>query len=101
MKLVSFFPLSVRSPICRLCTAVSVSLMSLATPSIAQTVYQESNGVVVMDIEFDHPPPPRWTSSTQLEGYTGTAYYVMTGSDSFRVPGLGVLEYPFVISTSG
>ncbi|NJL18777.1 MAG: hypothetical protein HC901_00145 [Bdellovibrionaceae bacterium] len=63
------------------------------------TFYLESGGVVVMDVEFS-PIIDRWSSETSVAGYTGTSYYKAT-ANSFSTPGLGLLEYPFLVNTSG
>jgi hypothetical protein len=63
-------------------------------------VYQESGGIVVVEIEAE-PAGGSWTPGTALAGYTGSGYYTWTGPDLFNSPGSGVLRYEFNLTTPG
>lgn len=65
-----------------------------------QPVYQESGGIVVVEIE-SAAAVPSWASQTALAGYTGTSYYTWTGPDLFGSPGSGILNYRLNISAAG
>lgn len=73
-----------------------------AVLSVAQTdpVYQESGGVVVVEIE-SHAVAGGWARETALAGFTGSAYYTWRGPDLFSSPGSGVLRFRFTVSTAG
>jgi hypothetical protein len=63
------------------------------------TVFQEANGLVVMDIE-SVPIVSGWVEETTIAGYLGTSYYTAT-TDSFNTPGNGLLEYTFQVANAG
>ncbi|MEM9445469.1 MAG: Ig-like domain-containing protein [Verrucomicrobiota bacterium] len=68
-------------------------------PTITSYYEGSEDGVVVMDIEFDSPGS-FWSEETTVPGYTGRSYYVAQ-VDSFREPGFGTLNYPFVVTKAG
>ncbi|HKL20420.1 MAG TPA: hypothetical protein VJ904_01365, partial [Tichowtungia sp.] len=63
------------------------------------TVYQEANGMVLMDVE-SAPIVWGWEEETAIAGYLGTSYYTAT-ADSFNTPGNGLLEYTFQVTNAG
>ncbi len=77
-------------------------LLSLALAPALQTnpVFQESGGIVVVEIE-SAPVVPSWNSETAMLGFTGTSYYTWRGPDLFGSPGSGVLSYYVNITTPG
>jgi hypothetical protein len=70
------------------------------TLPVAAGVYQESGGIVVVEIESE-PVAGNWVKETSLAGYTGTGYYTWRGADVFNSPGQGVLRYQVQIHTAG
>ncbi|GEM_PF-1397175 len=64
----------------------------------AQT-FQESGGLVVMEIE-SAPVVDGWAKESSVSGYTGTGYYRAT-KDSLKSGGKGLLEYPIQITNAG
>lgn len=66
----------------------------------AQSAYQESGGIVVVEVE-SAAVVPSWARETSLSGYTGGAYYTWRGPDLFNSPGSGVLQYHVNITTGG
>lgn len=62
--------------------------------------FEEVNGLVVIEAE-SVPLVGDWQLQTAIPGYTGSGYYVWTGSNHFNNPGNGVLEYKVNITTTG
>jgi hypothetical protein len=77
-----------------------LSLLPAALPSQTSDVYQESGGIVIVEIE-SAPEVPSWNAETAMTGYTGTCYYTWRGADLFNSPGAGVLSYYFNIAATG
>ena len=69
-------------------------------PPLSDDYYMETNGLVVMDVEFVDPMTG-WTEDTRIPGFTGSSYYVATGFDSFTTPGKSILTYKFAVTKSG
>jgi len=86
-------------------TTCWASLALLAAAGLAASaplagVFQESGGIVVVEVEAE-PAVPSWVSETGLAGYTGSAYHTWRGSDLFNSPGTAILRYDINISTPG
>ncbi|MEO1444562.1 MAG: hypothetical protein AAFV33_29485, partial [Chloroflexota bacterium] len=62
--------------------------------------FVDDNGIIVMEIE-DQPPAGDWRSRTNVNGFTGTAYYQWRGSNQFGNPGSGLMNYRIKINTPG
>lgn len=80
-------------------------LVASTNSIVAQSVnvFQESNGIVVMEAE-SVAPVGEWRLQTSENGYTGNGYYnwvVQNSSEVYQTPGQGVLEYSFNITNPG
>ncbi len=67
---------------------------------LAQGVFQETDGIVVIEIEsanayFD------WVAETAISGYTGANYLHYKGPDYFNTPGNSLLTFKLNITTTG
>ncbi len=80
--------------------AVVAGWLGMAAGAAAQTLYQEEDGVVAMEVE-SAPPTGSWKPETAMEGFTGKCYYTWRGGNQFRSPGSGVLSYTFLVTQSG
>ncbi|MBD3314443.1 MAG: hypothetical protein GF344_01540, partial [Chitinivibrionales bacterium] len=66
----------------------------------AAPVFQENNGLVVIEIE-SIDPANGWSEKTTAADYSGNGYFEWTGSDMFNAPGSGTLTYKVRISSTG
>ncbi len=71
----------------------------LQTPG-ADLVYQETDGLVVIEIE-SAPVAGKWVKETALTGFTGTAYYTWKGPDLSGPSDKSALAYHINITTPG
>ncbi len=88
----------------RIGTLIQVVFLALfATAGTAADPFQESGGLVVMEVE-SAPLAGSWTKETYRGGHTGSGCYewrkgnTSTGIDA---AGAGILSYPISISTAG
>jgi hypothetical protein len=77
------------------------SLALILTPLAAQSVYQESNGVIVMEAERTQSPLGLWVKRTELAGYRGDGYLEFTGNDHHLGPAMSPLVYHFKVNRTG
>jgi len=78
-------------------------LLLLACSAQAAGVFQEANGLVVVEVE-SAPVAGSWSSQSGLAGFTGTSYYEWkTGNTATTVDaaGQGILSYRFKINQTG
>ncbi len=64
-------------------------------------VYQESNGLVVMEMENTPSDLGLWQQKTEHSGYTGDGYLQFLGNSHISGPPNSPLEYKFRIDTPG
>ncbi|MFT5292088.1 MAG: hypothetical protein ACI82F_004173 [Planctomycetota bacterium] len=78
------------------------SVISVQPPpdSMGGSVFQEQNGLVVMQVE-SVAVVPSWVLETNVSGYTGSGYYRWSGPDMYNTPGSGFTRYKFNITTPG
>jgi hypothetical protein len=62
--------------------------------------FQESNGLVVAEIE-SVPAVSQWLEESTQAGFTGESYYRWTGPNHFGQPGNAILTYPIEIYNAG
>ncbi len=75
-------------------------LAALGLQASAQTVFQESGGIVVLEAE-SAPAAGSWTKESSVAGYSGSGYYRWNGADVFNSPGQGILRYVIRIANAG
>ena len=77
--------------------------MSTLSPAsaLAAKVYQESGGVVVMELENTESPLDLWELNTALSGFTGSGYVEFTGNDYLRGDPKSPLTFHFRIHQGG
>ena len=83
--------------------AASASVRSFSAPVLSAPpapVYQEQNGLIVVQIE-SAPPTGQWKAESSVPGYTGTSYYRWNGPNLFNTPGQGILTYQINATTGG
>lgn len=76
------------------------SLLLVAT-SAAQTLYHESNGVVIMEAENTASPLGEWILESADPNFTGDGYLRFDGNIFTHGPAVSPLEYTFRIHTPG
>ncbi|TWU57091.1 Dockerin type I repeat protein [Rubripirellula tenax] len=64
-------------------------------------VYNEANGLVVMEMENTPSDLGLWQEQTQLSNYTGDSYFQFLGNNYQSGPANSPLEYRFRINTPG
>ncbi|TDJ70505.1 MAG: DUF5060 domain-containing protein [Planctomycetota bacterium] len=75
--------------------------IALAAPlGIADGVYQEEGGLLVMEMESANPGG-QWIHETDFAGFTGSAYVRWDGANYFNDPGHDVFEFEFEIHQPG
>ncbi|MBK1825466.1 DUF5060 domain-containing protein [Haloferula rosea] len=77
-----------------------VTLLSTAAIASAQ-VYNESGGLVVMEIENTASPLGLWQEQSSLSGYSGDGYLQFLGNSYETGPATSPLEFNFTINQSG
>lgn len=80
--------------------ALGLLLLGAARPPQAAPVFQESGGIVVIEIEST-PTVPDWALEASVGGYAGSSYYTWRGPNLYNSPGSGVLLYQFNIANPG
>lgn len=63
------------------------------------SVFQESNGIVVVEVE-SHAPSGDWVSENSLSGFAGNSYYRWAGANLYSSPGHSILRYEVSVSQS-
>ncbi len=68
----------------------------------ANNVFQESGGIVVMEVESE-APTEQWSEEQSIGGFRGQGYYVWRGEQFFNPAsaGRGTISYRFFINTPG
>jgi hypothetical protein len=77
-----------------------LSLLATCAFAIAQT-YNESGGLVVMEIENTGSPLGLWQKQTALAGHSGTGYLQFLGNTYENGPATSPLEFQFKINQAG
>jgi hypothetical protein len=84
-------------------TAMSISFEvideSVGVPTTG--VYNEENGLVIMEVENTSSTLGLWQQQTQYSNYTGDGYLQFTGNSTAGGPATSPLEYRFRINRSG
>lgn len=80
-------------------TFASFTLAAFAYTEASAQTYLEQNGQVVIEVEAQ-PATSSWQVSQAIAGYTGTSYYVWTGSNQSQ-GGNGLLTYQVQIQSAG
>jgi hypothetical protein len=78
-------------------------LLALCLPSsfaIGQT-YNESGGLVIMEMESTPSPLDLWQQKTDLAGYTGSGFLQFNGNNFASGPATSPLTYRFTINQAG
>ncbi len=65
-----------------------------------ECVYEESGGLLVVEIE-SATPAPGWVFEQTISGYTGTGYFRWSGPNHYSDPGHGVFGYCIWINEPG
>lgn len=89
-----------RTRLLRTLVTCGAGLLAASLAAADGGVYQESGGLVVIEIEST-PPTDDWLAETDPSGYTFRSFYRWNGRDHFGSPTAGVLTYRFHISTTG
>ena len=69
--------------------------------AMAETVYHETNGMVIMEIENTASPYGLWVKKTDLPGYTGSGYLEFTANDYSLGDPKSPLAFHFKINEGG
>jgi hypothetical protein len=81
-----------------------ITLFSVIQYGNAQTLFQESDGMVIIEMESTFGQPlGEWVPGTSVdpENQTGTGYLKFTGNDPEQGPPISPLEYVFKINKGG
>ncbi len=65
------------------------------------TGFEETNGLIVIEMENLDISGTDWSVETATPGYTGTGYLEWKGTNYFGTPGNGLIEVPLTINTPG
>jgi|GEM_PF-1079972 len=68
---------------------------------LSAQVYQESNGLVVMEAERTSSPLGQWRADTAVAGHSGAGYLEFTGNNPLSGPATSPLRYTFKINQGG
>ncbi|VGO16669.1 hypothetical protein PDESU_05260 [Pontiella desulfatans] len=71
------------------------------TTPVAEGVYLEEGGLVIMEMENTESPLDLWEEKTALSGYSGTGYLKFDGNTYESGPATSPLEYQFKINQGG
>lgn len=63
-------------------------------------VFQESGGLIVIEIE-SVSPVDQWIEENNIPGFLGESYYTWRGPDHYGTPGVGLLSFPISVTTPG
>ena len=83
----------------RLTTLLSVLL--IACPAMAQSVFQGKDGLVVMESESSTSAKGEWKKKTTVDGYTGDCHLEFTGNKPASGPATSPLKYRFKVDKDG
>ncbi|MDQ8198650.1 hypothetical protein QEH56_10845 [Pelagicoccus enzymogenes] len=75
--------------------------LAIVSPSIGQTLYHESNGIVIMEAENTASPLGQWIKESSDPNFTGEGYLRFDGNIYTHGPAISPLEYQFRIHTPG
>ncbi|MEQ8211010.1 MAG: carbohydrate-binding protein [Lacipirellulaceae bacterium] len=78
-----------------------IFIISLLRCVIAAEVYNESDGVVIFEIESTNSPYGLWKQKTTLAGFSGSGYMEFTGNDYSLGAAVSPLFYHFKINKGG
>ena len=79
-----------------------LSTALVSTSALANDVFQETNGIVVMEVE-SQATTGQWSEESSIGGFRGRGYYVWRGEQFFNPAdaGRGTIQYRFRINTPG
>ena len=75
--------------------------IAFANPLTAAVTYQESGGLVIMEIENTASPLGLWEKKTNFPGYTGSGHLEFNGNKTSSGPATSPLTYTFKINKAG
>lgn len=74
---------------------------SLVVASAGGNVFVDNGaGIIAMEVE-SAPTNSNWVEEDVLAGFSGDSYYRWNGPNFFDTPGIGILEYDFVVDAAG
>ncbi|MFT5049700.1 MAG: hypothetical protein ACI8QZ_001093 [Chlamydiales bacterium] len=77
-----------------------LAMTSAAEAAVSNDVFQESSGIVVIEMESSDAAAP-WALRTDVGGFTGSSYLVWEGPNLFNTPGQGIFGFDFEIHEPG
>ena len=80
--------------------ALAMTLGGASAHAAAGDVYQESDGLLVVELESSSAPTP-WAYHEDVAGFTGSSYLVWEGPNLFNTPGQGIFGFEFEIHEPG
>ncbi|MDB4537596.1 LamG domain-containing protein, partial [Akkermansiaceae bacterium] len=80
--------------------SVCMALLGMVSATTAQT-YEESGGLVVMEVENTSSPLGLWQEQNSLSGHSGSGYLQFSGNTYETGPATSPLEYSFKINQAG
>ncbi|MDF7823486.1 hypothetical protein P4B35_05635 [Pontiellaceae bacterium B12227] len=81
--------------------AVLMVLLFGSVARINAAVYNESGGLVIMEMENTESPLGLWEQKTALSGYTGSGYLKFDGNTFENGPATSPLEFTFKVNQAG
>ncbi len=81
--------------------AHDTAIVTVAAGDVSSGVYQEANGLVIIEVENTDSDLGLWRERTDLTNYTGPGYLEFTGNQTSSGPPNSPLEYEFKINKSG
>jgi len=84
-----------------LSTALTALVFLSGASLLGAAVYNESGGLVVMEMENTESPLGLWQAQSALSGYTGSGYLQFLGNTFETGPATSPLEYTFKINQAG
>lgn len=76
-------------------------LLVAASLASAQTLYEEAEGIVIMEAESTVSPLGLWQKQSSHPDFTGTGYLRFDGNEYTHGPAVSPLEYTFRINQAG
>jgi len=81
---------------------VLVALYAVSASALAQSRFQEDDGLLVIDVE-SVPAAGQWSAETSLPDFLGRSYYIWRGNNNFNPnsAGQGTMRFNFRIENPG
>lgn len=76
-------------------------MMAVTSIASAQILYEESNGIVIMEAENTASPLGLWIKDDSHPNFTGSGYLSFDGNEFTHGPAISPLEYTFRIHQTG